>query len=430
MSDLPPAAEATIGAEQRANSYAKAGLILLTLTLFVSQHLVHYGMGLMAVLGVVEAVRHPAALREWHARQLLLLFALLWVPMAIACVNAVAPDHSLRTLLPYLHLLPAAYFVMRACADVEVQRLVTVGAALLLTFVTLDAFVQLIWQQDLFGYPYDHKVLKGVFHPKQRLGLILAVFAPLYIDGVMRWCRVHAHMWLLLVPLLVVVLMSLKRSAWIMLVFGLLAYALLKVRLQPLQWNLRRVTQLMLLLVLAGGLASVNPTLRTRLHDTSGLFSSNAQAIDAATAYRLTLWRTGARIFADHWLTGIGPRGFRHIYADYAAPDDFWIKRIGSGQTHPHQFMLEIAIESGVIGLAAFIAFYVLLLRLLSRPTTGRVVPVWLLGAAVAWLPLNAHLAFYGAYWSTLAWLLLAVGLAETRVPVARHQAAVPATSV
>ena len=174
----------------------------------------------------------------------------------------------------------------------------------------------------------------------------------------------------------------------------------------------------------------MNPTLRTRLHDTSGLFSSNAQAIDAATAYRLTLWRTGARIFADHWLTGIGPRGFRHIYADYAAPDDFWIKRIGSGQTHPHQFMLEIAIESGVIGLAAFIAFYVLLLRLLSRPTTGRVVPVWLLGAAVAWLPLNAHLAFYGAYWSTLAWLLLAVGLAETRVPVARHQAAVPATSV
>ncbi|CAN0063032.1 unnamed protein product, partial [Phaeothamnion confervicola] len=400
------------GTEQRANSYAKAALILLTLSLFVSPHLVHYGMGLMALLGVVEAVRHPAALREWHARQLLLLFALLWLPMVIACANAVAPQHSLRTVVPYLHLLPAAYFVMRACADVDVQRLVTLGAAILLAFVALDAFVQLIWQQDLFGYPYDRKVLKGVFYPKQRLGLILAVFAPLYIDVVIRWCRVHPRLWLLLVPLVVVILMSLKRSAWIMLVFGLLAYVVLHMRLRQAPWSGRRVTQIVLLLVLAAGLAAVNPTLRTRLSDTSGLFSTDAQVIDAATAYRLTLWRTGARIFADHWPTGIGPRGFRHIYADYAAPDDFWIKRIGSGQTHPHQFMLEIAIESGVLGLASFTAFYVLLLRLLSRPTVAKVVPVWLLAAAVACLPLNAHLAFYGAYWSTLVWLLLAVGLA------------------
>jgi O-antigen ligase len=174
----------------------------------------------------------------------------------------------------------------------------------------------------------------------------------------------------------------------------------------------------------------MNPTLRARLHDTRGLFSTQAADIDKATAYRLTLWRTGARIFADHRLIGIGPRGFRHIYARYAAPDDFWIKRIGGGQTHPHQFMLEIAIETGVIGLAAFIVFYGLLLRLLARPTLGRVVPVWLLGAAVAWLPLNAHLAFYGAYWSTLAWLLLAVGLAEARAPRAPDDAALPSPSV
>lgn len=92
--------------------------------------------------------------------------------------------------------------------------------------------------------------------------------------------------------------------------------------------------------------------------------------------------------------------------------------------------MLEIAIETGLIGVAAFIVFYGLLLRLLMRPTLGRVVPVWLLGAAVAWLPLNAHLAFYGAYWSTLAWLLLAVGLAEARPPLKDDESALLSTSV
>ncbi|MBK6660578.1 MAG: hypothetical protein IPG43_21670 [Proteobacteria bacterium] len=117
MNDLPPAGAP--GYAQRASSHAKAGLILATLTLFVSQHLVHYALGLMAVLGVIDAVRHPSALREWRSRQLLWLFALLWLPMVIACVDAVAPSHTLRTVLPYLHLLPASYFILRACADVR-----------------------------------------------------------------------------------------------------------------------------------------------------------------------------------------------------------------------------------------------------------------------------------------------------------------------
>ena len=429
MSDAPAAAEEANGAQLRASNYARAGLILATLALFVSEHLVHYAMGLMAVLGVIDALRDRRALREWRSRQLLILFGLLWVPMLCAYPGAVAPDHTLHTVLPYLHLLPAAYFMMRACTDIDVRRLVTTGAAMLVGFVAFDAFVQLIWHTDLFGYPYDRGVLKGVFYPKQRLGLFLAVFAPLYVDVVLRWCRDQPRLWLLLVPLVVVVLLSLKRSAWIMLAFGLLAYLLLHLRLRPWSWSGRRLAQCGLLVLLAGSLAVLNPSLRARLTATTGLFSTQAADIDAATAYRLTLWRTGVHIFADHWLTGIGPRGFRHVYAEYAPADDFWVKRIGHGQTHPHQFLLEIAIETGVIGLVAFTLFYGMLLRLLSRPTWGRVAPVWLLSATVAWLPLNAHLAFYGAYWSSLAWFMVAVGLAELRPPDLATPENAPATA-
>lgn len=410
-------AEQSVGAEPRASDYARVGLILATLTLFVSEHLVHYAMGLMALLGVIDALRDLRALREWRARQLLTLFGLVWLPMVAATPGAFAPEHSVRTVLPYLHLLPAAYFVMRTCTDLAVQRMVTTGAAMLIGFVAFDAFVQLIWHTDLFGYPYDRGVLQGVFYPKQRLGLFLAVFAPLYVDAVLRWCRVNPRLWLLLVPLVVVVLMSLKRSAWIMLVFGLLAYVLPQLRAQRWSWHSRRLLQFSLFVLLAASLAITNPTLRGRLLATSGLFSTQAADIDAATAYRLTLWRTGVDIFADHWLTGIGPRGFRHIYTQYARADDFWVKRIGHGQTHPHQFLLEVAIETGALGLLAFAVFYATLWRLLCRPRTGGVASVWMLSATVAWLPLNAHLAFYGAYWSSLAWLMVAVGLTEVRPP-------------
>ena len=415
MSGAPTAAAAAQGAEQRACNYARAGLILTTLALFVTEHWVHYGLGLMALLGVRAALREPRALREWPARQLLTLFALVWLPMVCAYPGAVAPAHTLRTVLPYFFLLPAAYFVMRACGERDVLRLVTLGAAILVGLVAFDAFVQLIWHTDLFGYPYDRGVLKGVFYPKQRLGLILAVFAVLYVDLVLRCCRDHPRLWLLLVPLVVVVLMALKRSAWIMLVFGLSAYGLLQLRRRQWFWSGQRLAQFAALLLLAGSLAILNPTLRGRLVATSGLFSSQVADVDVATAYRVSLWRTGLHIFAEHWLTGIGPRGFRHVYREYAPADDFWVKRTGQGQTHPHQFLLEIAIETGLLGVLAFAVFYGKLLRLLNRSRVGEIPPVWLLSALVAWLPLNAHMAFYGAYWSSLAWLLLAIGLAELR---------------
>ena len=394
---------------------ARAALILATLALFVSEHYVHYAMGAMALLGVVDLARHREDLRDPTARALGLLFALLWLPMAIAWPGAADRAHSGEVVWPYLHLLPAAWFVTRSCLDPAVRRLVTQGAALLVAFMAIDALIQFVWHVDLFGYPYKRGVLKGLFYPKQRLGLFLAVLAPLYVDTVLNWCRRHAWLWLLLVPMVVAVLMSQKRSAWIMLVFGALFHGLLWARRRRAHGARPRLLLATLLLGLALGLAALNPALRARLVDTSGVFSTDAATFDKASAYRLTLWRTGVRIFADHWLTGVGPRGFRHVYADYAPPDDFWLKRTGQGQTHPHQLMLEIAIETGVIGLAAFVAFYVLLLRRLLRAAPRDDMPVWLMATAVAWLPLNAHLAFYGAYWTALAWLTLAVGLAETR---------------
>lgn len=412
MSDAPLAAAAPPRLTRA--DQVRAGLILLTLALFTTASLVHYAMGVMALAGIVEFVRE----RHWHhplARTLGMLFALLWLPMLIAWPTAVSREHTAGVVLPYLHLLPAAWFVARACLNPAVRRVVSQGAVILAAFIAIDAFVQLFWHQDLFGYPYKRGVLKGVFHPKQRLGLFLAVFAPLYGATVLGWCRRHVALVVLLVPMAVVLLMSLKRSAWIMLVFGLLFFALAWVRRPGVRrLALSRVLVVALLLALAAGATLSNASLRARLAETSGVFSTDLARFDKASAYRLTLWRTGLRIFADHWLTGIGPRGFRHAYADYAPKDDFWLKRTGQGQTHPHQVLLEIAIETGVIGLVAFLVFYGRLLARLLRAPRDTPVPAWLVGAAVAWLPLNAHLAFYGSYWSSLAWLVLAIGLAET----------------
>jgi O-antigen ligase len=335
---------------------------------------------------------------------------LIWLPMALACIHAVAPAHSLHTVLPYFLLLPASYYALRCCADDEVLRLVTLGAAALVLFAALDACIQLLFQRDLFGYPLKRQIVMGVFYPQQRLGLFLGVFAPLCLDVILVHVRRTSVRVLLVLPLLIAITLSLKRAAWLMLVLGLCAY----VRLPRAAARVPRALPWrygMAALLLALSLAFTYPAFKARLLETAGLFSANFSEIDRASGYRLSLWRTGAAMFRSHPLLGIGPRGYRHVYRQYAPPDDFWLARTGTGQTHPHLLLLEVAVECGLLGLCGFALAYALMLNTLRRQTRNGRPGVWLLCAVIAWLPINAHLAFYAAYWSTLVWLLLGIGL-------------------
>ena len=405
----------------RSGDYAHAALILAAFALFATEHLVHYPVALMSLLGLLQMIRAPRAVLDPAARALLVLFALVWLPMLGALPDASDPSRTVKTVFLYLHLLPAAYFLMRACARPAVFSLVTQGVVILVVFVGLDAFAQLIWRENLFGYPYDGRVLKGVFHPKQRLGLFLAVFAPLCIVAVRHWSREFPRLWLLYVPLLIVLLMSLKRSAWVMLVAGLGAYFVLRRDVSGQRPRRRvRVLQLVLIAAVVAGTASLHPALRAQLGTVAGLLSGDAAQFDRASSYRLTLWRTGAAMFQDNWMNGVGPRGYRHAYREYAAADDFWLARQRSGQTHPHLLVLEVATETGIIGLLGLTTFYGVLVAYIRRL---RMDPgsVWLLCAAVAWLPINGHLAFYGSYWSTLVWMLIGIGCgALVREPLSR----------
>ncbi len=401
--------------------YAHATLVLLTFALFASQNLVHYPVALMGLCGLVFMVRRAPQPNAAAVRPLLVLFGCVWVPMLVALVDAVEPRHATKTVLLYLHFLPAAWYLICVCTRPPVHRLVAQGVVALVVFVGLDAFVQLIWHVDLFGYPYDGQVLKGVFHPKQRLGLFLAVFAPLVLEIVRHWCHAFPRLWLLHVPLVIVILMSLKRSAWLMLVVGVGGYLVLLANTRGGSRRGPRWWHALLVVVVVAGAIAFNPALRQQLARSADMVSGDVAAIDRATSYRVTLWRTGSAMFLDNWLNGVGPRGYRHAYPEYAAPDDFWMARNdGEGQTHPHLLVLEVAAESGVIGLAGLLGFYAVLTSLAWRAREASLAPVWLLCALVAWFPLNAHLAFYGSYWSTLAWLLLGMGLSALPPEMAR----------
>lgn len=393
---------------------AAALLVVLSFALLCTEHAFHYAIALLMLGGLAVFARTPRALFDDPAlRAFSAAFLCLWLPMLASLPDAVNPAHAGKTALAYLHFWPAGLCIVLACRDPRLRRWLLAGVAGVIAFWLADALLQLVTGRDLFGHPPAGDILTGAFYPKQRLGLVLAVLTPVYFLGVAWLARRRPLAWLLLLPLFLVILLSLKRTAWIMLAVSLAG--LLWLACARRQGGLCRalVGLLLALTLMVGGALALDPALRQRVTETAGLLSGDFATMDRASSYRLTLWRTAWRIFEAHPVNGVGPRGYRYAYADHAPADDFWLLR-GGGQTHPHQMLLEVAVETGAVGVVGYLGFLALLWRRL-RWAVDETQAVWAIAALAAAFPLNAHLALYGSYWSSLVWLSTALAFASPR---------------
>lgn len=387
-------------------------LIAATGALFATDTLFNLPFWLLAAGGLWLAPRVVRA-RPPEAVLLGALFLCLWLPQLFALPDAVNPGHALRVALPYLHFLLAGICIAALLArPAALDRLETALLALL-SFVCFDALLQFALGHNLLGYPYRPGQLNGVFHPELRMGHVLAALTPLYLELVRRRAAARPWWWALALLYLLIIVLSGKRVAWMMAAVGAAAWGLaLLAGGGRARWGRIAVGALLAALLCGSAILTHEPLAR-RVEVTLGLVSGNAELIDRATARRLSVWHTALNAARDNWLNGVGPRGFRHVYRDYAAADDYFIARGRGGQTHPHQLLLEVAAETGLIGLAGLALFWWLLFTrgLAAARAQSRALP-WLLCAGVASLPLNAHLAFYGSFWSSVLWWLLACGCA------------------
>ena len=394
--------------------------IVLSFVLMVTEHLFHYAVGILGVMGITYWLRQVFRAKglprpESDLVRVTMLFLCVFLPMALTLPDAVNPRHATKTTMSYLHFLPAALYVCVICRVPSSRNFIGNCLCWLLALLVIDALVQFFLGHNLLGYPRDTAVLTGMFDNNQRLGLVLALFLPLILFSLHRLERFGGWQWLLLIPYAVVILVSLKRSAWVMLVVGLFLYGILFIRNLRMDWRMKLLVPLAVIVVIASS-AHFIPTVGERLQTTFGALSADYETLDIASSRRLTLWATGSEMFLAHPINGVGPRGYRYAYKQFAAEDDFWIKQNGKGQTHPHLMGLEVLTETGIlgfIGLAVF--FWVLVRAMFAKRRSDPQGAMWLALAVVAWFPLNSHLAFYGSYWSTFAWLFIAIGMANGR---------------
>ena len=183
------------------------------------------------------------------------------------------------------------------------------------------------------------------------LSLLLLAIAPRLLPGA-RGRAVASVPWVVMVLGLAA---TYVRGAWLGLGAGMLALAALARRGR---WLLLAGLAVLVILALSGP-----AQLRHRM-----LSMTDPQ--EPTIRERVYMWRSGAAMLTERPLLGIGPGGVKRQYERFALPEAIK-KRTG----HLHNTPLQILVERGLLGLAAWlwiwVAFYLRVGSLLARLDPG-----------------------------------------------------------
>jgi len=226
------------------------------------------------------------------------------------------------------------------------------------------------------------------------LSLVLLATLPRLLPGVGELRRFGVP-WLVMLGGLVA---TYTRGAWIGFAAGVLTVAA----------TVRRGRWLLLagLLLLAGAALMAPRELRHR-------FLTMADPEEAGVRERVYMWRSGLAMWRERPVLGIGPGGVKREYPRYALPE-----AVKKRTSHVHSTPLQILVERGVLGLAAWLAIWAafftrcigLLRRLPSEAAAERTLVVGSLAAIVGFLVagLSEH-NFGDSEVVMVAWTLMAL---------------------
>ncbi len=338
------------------------------------------------------------------------VFLCFWLPLLISSFDSYMPQKSWGSTIASLRFLAAILSMAVLLRADSARWRVIRWTSFLLVFWAMDGFVQLIFGNDLFGIAMHPERLNALFVQKfQFFGPTLAMLSPLLLEHARRhW---PAWAWVAAFTLtLGAVLIAGMRAGWLVMGLVLIVYMWLMHRQENRE--LRRVSLSIPVFVITAIIGSylVSPLFQARLEQSLVITQGSQAAVNAASTYRLPIFKTSLAMFKAHPVNGVGVRAFPKAYMEYATKDDVHIQRSSgkSGATHAHNLILEVMADTGGIGLLGMFAGFVLAIRFWQGFTPARrneAFP-YALALALMLFPFNSHFALYGTYMSSLIWML------------------------
>lgn len=410
------------------NAKVASGLLLAFVALLPAEPLYNAPLIALAILGTFRLISRRVRLDSPENRFLCIAFLCMWLPMLASLPDAVNSVEAVRkTASLCLYFLAGVYVVGAYIRFRELDWIMT-GTAAVCIFWSLDALWQFQTGTDWFGIPYEEgERLTGIFHTG-RIGYLLASFAPFVFETVRRSWRRWWWSPVLLVPYLMTIVLSGSRTSWVALAIATVGYLLFLIRWSDRpptsgrRWKPSGIAAVLAAMVLAGllsahawpgGMERIWKAVEPRVESLTGLWSGDREQFERAVTWRLSIWMTAVNMWSNHWLNGVGPRGFHYAYGEYNPEKDYYLLYGDShgAATSPHLQLLEIATETGVIGLLGYVALAVAFftrLRTLKGDSFRSAYP-YALTLIVALFPFSGHLGFYGVLSAGIIWWMVIV---------------------
>ena len=403
-----------------------SALLLAFVALLPAEPLYNAPLIALAILGTIRLFSRRARLGSPENRFLCIAFLCVWLPMVASLPDAVNPVESFRKTASLCLYFLAGFYVVGAYRRFRDLDWVMTGTFAVCMFWVLDALWQFQTGADWFGIPYkEGERLKGMFYTG-RIGYLLASFAPFVFETIRRLWRRWWWSPVLLAPYLITIVLSGSRTSWGALAIATAGYLLFLVRwsdrspTRGRRWKPGGIAAILAAIVLTGlvsayawlgGMERIWGAVEPRVESLAGLWNGDRQQFERAVTWRLSIWMTAVNMWSDHWLNGVGPRGFFYAYGEYNPEQDYYLLYGDShgAATTPHLQLLEIATETGVIGLLGYVALAVAFftrLRSFEADTFRSAYP-YALTIIVALFPFSGHMGFYGVLSTGVIWWMV-----------------------
>lgn len=399
------------------NVHSSVWLITLFLALVPFGTLAFVPMAIMACFGLRLIMKGRV---DWNSpvqKLFTYLFLCFWLPILFSLPDAVNYLKTFRVALFYgACFLSGLYMISSLVGDQARRAKVLNLCGVVVSFWVLDALVQAVIGYDLFGFYAPYGAINGLFGEQTpKLGVFLAATTPILFSLVFV-SRYRILFLLLCVGSLSVVFLSGRRSGWVAICVVLLCYGIsyLRSNRQGALWKI--LCGSIVLTLLGGFLYTSFPYVSVRVDRSLLVFSGDLSSVDNAIGKRLPIWNVALEMIKSNPINGVGARGFRYAYNDYAVAGDPFIdaeSEIGAYQTH--QLILDLLCNTGLLGLLGFLGFCWLAIFYWLKGNVLQKAGALPYGVALAavFFPINSHFAIYSSQWSAFLFWLIALYIAH-----------------
>lgn len=317
--------------------------------------LTSFGIGLIGLSFLINLSKVHKTIRFNLEEKILFFYLVIFLAATITSLSI--PESLIGLKKLFMHLL--VFMGVKRASRVPQQRNFLIGIMLASVFFTAaDGLFQIITGQDWFSSrPLMHYPHLGIarataaFKQAGSLGIFLGAGLPLCLVSSLA---LHKGIWKTLALcgcclVAIVLTATFAPGAGIGMITALIFLAAIK----------KQRTMIPLVLLTASLFYFLLPESLTNWPNGS---------VAQTTIGRITMWKTALYPWLSRPWTGMGPHTFHLVYLDSCSPGQPFCQAAGS--PYAHNMFVQIAVETGLLGLCAFFLFTASIVRLLLRESS------------------------------------------------------------